>query len=302
MPDVKTQDHVAREAASPSSSRAAPQAPLDRLARVRAASRVSLPRPALAGALAAAVALAAAACGTGGLVSGGDVTHGKQVFNSAAARCSTCHTLAAAGARRHDRAEPRQRVLGRPAAGLQAEHDPADRGRPDPRAAPGRQRRRSLTSTSRLPALTVMPADLVHGKDLQDVSAFVARCAGNPDDPLCRGSGSQITATDGKTIFQQAGCGSCHTLKDAGTTGTVGPNLDQMKPSRRVVEAGHERRRGDAGVQVQAVGRPDRRRREVRLLGRGHVNPADGPTAGVTSSSATTASRSPAGRGRSTRS
>jgi mono/diheme cytochrome c family protein len=36
----------------------------------------------------------------------------------------------------------------------------------------------------------------------------------------------------GKTIFTQtAGCGACHTLSDAGTNGTVGPNLDQAKPS-----------------------------------------------------------------------
>lgn len=35
----------------------------------------------------------------------------------------------------------------------------------------------------------------------------------------------------GKAVFTgSAGCGSCHTLKDAGTTGTVGPNLDQLKP------------------------------------------------------------------------
>ena len=27
------------------------------------------------------------------------------------------------------------------------------------------------------------------------------------------------------------GCGSCHTLADAGTTGTVGPNLDAASPS-----------------------------------------------------------------------
>ena len=40
----------------------------------------------------------------------------------------------------------------------------------------------------------------------------------------------KITGTDGKSIFGQAGCGSCHTLKDAGTNGTVGPNLDQVKP------------------------------------------------------------------------
>jgi mono/diheme cytochrome c family protein len=34
----------------------------------------------------------------------------------------------------------------------------------------------------------------------------------------------------GKKIFETAGCKGCHTLKDAGATGTVGPNLDQKKP------------------------------------------------------------------------
>ena len=34
----------------------------------------------------------------------------------------------------------------------------------------------------------------------------------------------------GKAVFLSAGCTSCHTLKDAGSTGTVGPNLDQLKP------------------------------------------------------------------------
>jgi cytochrome c6 len=34
----------------------------------------------------------------------------------------------------------------------------------------------------------------------------------------------------GKKVFETAGCKSCHTLKDAGATGTVGPNLDQKKP------------------------------------------------------------------------
>ena len=36
--------------------------------------------------------------------------------------------------------------------------------------------------------------------------------------------------TAGKPVFLSAGCKSCHTLKDAGATGTVGPNLDQVKP------------------------------------------------------------------------
>jgi cytochrome c553 len=36
----------------------------------------------------------------------------------------------------------------------------------------------------------------------------------------------------GKEIFLGASaCGGCHTLADAGTTGTVGPNLDESQPS-----------------------------------------------------------------------
>ena len=35
---------------------------------------------------------------------------------------------------------------------------------------------------------------------------------------------------NGKTIFAAQGCGSCHTLADAGTSGSVGPNLDDAKP------------------------------------------------------------------------
>jgi mono/diheme cytochrome c family protein len=40
--------------------------------------------------------------------------------------------------------------------------------------------------------------------------------------------------TDGKSIFT-ANCGSCHTLADAGTSGTVGPNLDDAKPPKDLV-------------------------------------------------------------------
>ena len=36
----------------------------------------------------------------------------------------------------------------------------------------------------------------------------------------------------GKKVFLgSSGCGTCHTLADAGTSGTVGPNLDDAKPS-----------------------------------------------------------------------
>ena len=44
-------------------------------------------------------------------------------------------------------------------------------------------------------------------------------------------------AAAGKEVFQSVGCVSCHTLKDAGATGAVGPNLDDAKPPyARVVD------------------------------------------------------------------
>lgn len=42
-------------------------------------------------------------------------------------------------------------------------------------------------------------------------------------------------ANAGKQVFETAGCKGCHTLKDAGATGTVGPNLDQAKPALSLV-------------------------------------------------------------------
>lgn len=40
----------------------------------------------------------------------------------------------------------------------------------------------------------------------------------------------------GKEVFLGASsCGGCHTLADAGTTGAVGPNLDETKPSSELV-------------------------------------------------------------------
>jgi mono/diheme cytochrome c family protein len=39
----------------------------------------------------------------------------------------------------------------------------------------------------------------------------------------------------GELIFVTQGCGFCHTLADVDATGTVGPNLDQSKPSYDLV-------------------------------------------------------------------
>jgi mono/diheme cytochrome c family protein len=42
-------------------------------------------------------------------------------------------------------------------------------------------------------------------------------------------------AAAGKQVFESAGCTSCHTLADAGATGTIGPNLDEAKPPASLV-------------------------------------------------------------------
>jgi mono/diheme cytochrome c family protein len=40
---------------------------------------------------------------------------------------------------------------------------------------------------------------------------------------------------DGKQIFTDAGCGGCHTLAAAGSNGSSGPNLDEVKPDAPTV-------------------------------------------------------------------
>ncbi len=45
----------------------------------------------------------------------------------------------------------------------------------------------------------------------------------------------ETTAAAGRDVFV-ANCGSCHTLSDAGTSGTIGPNLDQVGLSSAEVE------------------------------------------------------------------
>jgi mono/diheme cytochrome c family protein len=50
------------------------------------------------------------------------------------------------------------------------------------------------------------------------------------------GGSSGGGSAEGKLIFTQT-CGTCHTLKDAGTSGNVGPVLDQIKPDKARVAA-----------------------------------------------------------------
>lgn len=85
-----------------------------------------------------------------------------------------------------------------------------------------------------------MPADIVTGDDAAAVAAYVASVAGlggdgGPPQPGGDGSdGNGGGAADGESIFASAGCAGCHTLAAAGASGTVGPNLDETKPSREL--------------------------------------------------------------------
>lgn len=50
------------------------------------------------------------------------------------------------------------------------------------------------------------------------------------------GGGATGDPAAGKAVFTE-NCGSCHTLGDAGTTGSVGPNLDELAPDEATVSA-----------------------------------------------------------------
>ena len=166
--------------------------------------------------LAAAALVAAAGCGTGGMAtSAGDQTNGKQLFTQ---KCAGCHALAAAGAR----------------GTLGPSLDDAFAG---PKAEHFKQSTiQNVVLDQIREASLPMPSNLVKGQDAVDVAGYVAAVAG------VGGSASPADlGTDGKKIFA-ANCASCHTLRAAGASGTIGPNLDQLKPSfaraQHQVEAG----------------------------------------------------------------
>ena len=114
----------------------------------------------------------------------------------------------------------------------------------------------------------IMPENIVVGREADDVAAFLSKYAGQerkaeitPQQPAgggnanggstttpptntqttpeagttSTGAGAPQANAQGKQVFTQS-CGGCHTLKDAGTTGNVGPNLDDLKPDEATVQ------------------------------------------------------------------
>ena len=61
-------------------------------------------------------------------------------------------------------------------------------------------------------------------------------------------------AAAGEAVFASAGCGGCHTLEAAGSSGNVGPNLDESQPDAELVE---QRVRNGAGAMPAFEGQLD---------------------------------------------
>jgi mono/diheme cytochrome c family protein len=195
--------------------------------------------------LAAGLLLAATACGAGGVSQGGDPARGKELFVST---CGGCHTLADAGTTGSkvsppggpnlDEAFASDREQGFDQSSMQ--QVVADQIRfaacvPPP--TPEQKEKLPPANNAAKPLVEAgncMPRNLVTGDDVNSVALYVASVAGKPVQGG-GGGGGTITATSGKDIFTAAGCSGCHTLADAGATGTVGPNLDQAKPPQSLV-------------------------------------------------------------------
>jgi cbb3-type cytochrome c oxidase subunit III len=168
----------------------------------------------LVAAVLALLALAVAAgcdAGTGGIVEGGEASNGKRLFQ---AKCASCHALGDAGAKSTVGPNLDDAFAGVRAQGFKEETI------------------RNIVADQIKYAVEPMPQNLVTGSDVDDVAAYVASVAGAKGYSETAGGGTTTGgATDGKSIFASAGCASCHTLAAAGATGTVGPNLDETKPS-----------------------------------------------------------------------
>lgn len=72
-------------------------------------------------------------------------------------------------------------------------------------------------------AVVVLGREKPEAKAASETTTTTA--ASTPSSPSVQGDPAA-----GKAVFTSAGCISCHTLKAANSHGTIGPNLDQLKP------------------------------------------------------------------------
>ena len=182
-------------------------------------------RAALAAFAVVGLTLTLTACGTGGKVNASaSAQNGRALFQQ---NCAGCHALQAAGSNANigpnlDDAFAEARSDGyKETAIANIVHDQI---RFPGQFGTAQKNPNYLTAN--------MPANLVKGQDADDVAAFVAANAGVSGFAQ---PAQAVKGTNGQAIFK-ANCSSCHTLKAAGATGTIGPNLDQLKPPFDIVQ------------------------------------------------------------------
>ncbi len=133
-----------------------------------------------------------------------DAADGDVVFTGT---CGSCHTLAAAGTKG--------------TLGPKLDDTSLDASKIEGVVRDG---------TGRMPGFSGALSD----GEVAAVAAFVANAkAGGGGGG--GGGGTQPAAPDGKSVFAGT-CGSCHTLSAAGTSGSVGPNLDGTSRDAAAIE------------------------------------------------------------------
>lgn len=173
-------------------------------------------RTAFAALGAVALALALGACGR----NDPNLETGKAKFVE---KCGSCHTLARAG------------TAGTTGPDLDTAFQAALRDGMDRDTIEGIVHKQVLHPRSD----SQMPAGLVKGEDATDVAAYVGYAADRSgDDQGALATAGLAQAKTGDQIFTAAGCAGCHTFGPAKSTGTIGPNLDELKTQAAKMEKG----------------------------------------------------------------
>lgn len=87
--------------------------------------------------------------------------------------------------------------------------------------------------------IAMISAVFIFGKESEEPESVsnpnTLTVATAPPPETTPSGGVEGDAAAGKAVFASAGCGGCHTLKAAGATGNVGPNLDELHPNFKAV-------------------------------------------------------------------
>jgi mono/diheme cytochrome c family protein len=134
-----------------------------------------------------------------------DLENGQQLFTQ---ECGTCHALTGAGTNAEVGPDLDSAFRAARASGMDQDtiEGVVESQIENPRPANPEQTE------------IYMPANLVEGDDVRDVAAYVASVAGVPGIKPPEFIAPEFFATN---------CGGCHALSQAGTTGELGPDLDE---------------------------------------------------------------------------